>query len=43
MALKVVEELNQMNKFCNTRRSTVQHTKDRIGEFLKEMGKLSKA
>jgi hypothetical protein len=26
-----------MNKGCDTRRPTVQHTKDRIGDFLKKM------
>jgi hypothetical protein len=34
-----VEELNQTNKNCDTRRSTVQHTKERIGKFLKKMGR----
>jgi hypothetical protein len=32
-----------MNKGCDTRSSTVQHTKDKIGEFLKKIGKLSNA
>jgi hypothetical protein len=43
MAAKITEELSQPNEKSDTQQHGIQHTKARLGEFLKKMEKQSNA